>query len=88
MQFLTLKPKNFYVKKFKVQTQPKLNFVDNANFPRRFDSSTNFPLNIFDICLRAIHYMIKIPMIKLTENIQVFRKKSIFFFEKPEFGTF
>ena len=60
-------------------------FVDIANFPRRFDSSTNVPLNNFDICLRAIHYMTK--AFTLTVFIQVLRKKPSFF-QKPKFCTF
>ena len=60
-------------------------FVDIANFLRRFDTSTNSPLNNFDICLRAIHYMTK-PF-TLTVVIRDLRKKTIFF-QKPKFCTF
>ena len=57
----------------------------NANFVRKFDISTTAPVNNFDICLRAIHYMTK--AFTLTVIIQVLRKKPSFF-QKPKFFTF
>ena len=60
-------------------------FVDIESFLRRFDSSTNAPLNNFDNCLRAILYMKK--AFTLTVIRQVLRKKNIFF-QKPKFCTF
>ena len=61
MQYLTSKQKAFVVRKFKVQIQPKLNFVDytlskptvnirwQCKFLRSFDFSKNFPLYCFDM---------------------------------------
>ena len=50
---------------------------ENPKFLRRFDSSTNAPLNNFHICLRAIRYMTK--AFTLTVIIQVLRKFLHFF---------
>ena len=58
----------------------------NANFIRRFDSSTNAPLNNFDICFRAIYFMTKV--FTLTVVIQVLRKKNHDFFKNPKFVRF
>ena len=51
-------------------------FVHYENFLRRFDSSTNVPLSIFENCLLAINY---IKASTLTEIKQVLEK---FFYQK------
>ena len=80
LQFLTPKPKIFQVKKVKVQIQPQLNFDDKANFLRRFDSSTNVPLNKFGICLVC---ELSIIWQKLPH-----RRRSFKFWKNPFFQKF
>ena len=56
----------------------------NANFLRRFDCSSNAPLNDFDICFRAIHYM---TSFYFDYNQTSFDKKTSFF-KNTKFARF